>query len=54
MRKLVLKSFKGRKREMRISIVMLALIYMCGIMTILFEESFYRSLESMRLSLIHI
>ena len=48
MRKLVLKSFKGRKREMRISIVMLALIYMCGIMTILFEESFYRSLESMR------
>ena len=48
MRKLVLKSFKGGKREMRISIVMLALIYMCWIMTILFEESFYRSLESMR------
>lgn len=48
MRKLVLKSFKGRKREMRISIVMLALIYMFGIMAILFQESFYRSLESMR------
>lgn len=40
MRKLVLLSFKGRKRELRISIVMLVLIYMCGIMTILFQESF--------------
>ena len=48
MRKLVLRSFKGRKRELRISIIMLALIYMCGIMTILFQGSFYRSLESLR------
>ena len=48
MRKLVLLSFKGRKRELRISIVMLVLIYMCGIMTILFQESFYRSRENLR------
>ena len=48
MRKLVLLSFKGRKRELRISIIMLVLIYMCGIMTILFQESFYRSRENLR------
>lgn len=48
MRKIVLRSFKGRKRELRISMIMLALIYMCGIMTILFQESFYRSRESLR------
>lgn len=43
-----MRSFKGRKRELRISIIMLALIYTCGIMTILFLESFYRSRESLR------
>lgn len=48
MRKLVLESFKGRRRELRTSIMMLALIYMCGIMTILFQESFYHSLENLR------
>ncbi len=48
MRKIVLQSFKGRKRELRISVIMLTLIYMCGIMTILFQESFYRSRESLR------
>lgn len=48
MRKIVLRSFRGRKRELRISMIMLALIYMCGIMTILFQESFYRSRESLR------
>lgn len=48
MRKIVLRSFKGRRRELRISMIMLAIIYMCGIMTILFQESFYRSRESLR------
>ncbi len=48
MRKIVLGSFKGRRREIRTSVIMLALIYMCGIMTILFQESFYRSRESLR------
>lgn len=48
MKALVLRSFKGRKRELRITIIMLTLVYMCGIMTILFQESFYRSRESLR------
>lgn len=48
MRNLVLRSFKGRKRELRISIIILTLIYMCGITTILFQESFYRSRENLR------
>lgn len=48
MRKLVLRSFKGRKRELRISIIMLVIIYGFGIMTILFQESLYRSRESFR------
>ena len=48
MRKLVLRSFRGRKRELRISIIMLVLIFACGILTILFQESFYRSRETMR------
>lgn len=48
MKRIVLKSFRGRKKELRISIIMLALIYMCGMMTILFQESFYRSRESLR------
>lgn len=48
MRKLVLKSFRGRKRELRISIVMLTIAFLCGMLTILFLESFYRSKESLR------
>lgn len=48
MKNLVLRSFKGRKRELRINIIMLTLIFMCGITTILFQESFYRSQESQR------
>lgn len=48
MRKLVLRSFKGRKRELRISLVMLMLVFTCGITTLLFQESFYRSKENMR------
>lgn len=48
MRKLVLKSFQGRKRELRVTIVILTITFLCGIMTILFLESFYRSKESLR------
>lgn len=48
MRELVLRSFKGRKRELRFSFIMLALVYMCGIMAILFQESFFRSRENLR------
>lgn len=33
---------------MRISVIMLVIIYACGIMTILFQESLYRSRESFR------
>lgn len=45
MRSLVLRSFKGRKRELRISIILLALIYAGGLSVILFQESFYRARE---------
>lgn len=48
MKKLVLKSFRGRKRELRISIAMLMITFLLGIVTILFLESFYRSKESLR------